>query len=98
MHSLKEDFVIVPFDKAANNVAFICKHFYVLTIIKEINLGFHLSNKDDDKTCTFINNKTKDQIIEEHKFYLSKHKVNLTNHMQHLPVMYWIPKSAQKSN
>ena len=34
LFSLKEDFVIVPIDKAANNVAFICEHFYVLTIIK----------------------------------------------------------------
>ena len=28
LFSLKEDFVIVPTDKAANNVAFIYKHFY----------------------------------------------------------------------
>ena len=34
LSSLKEDFVIVPNDKASNNVAFICKHFYSLTIIK----------------------------------------------------------------
>ena len=33
LFSLKEDFVIVPIDKVANNVAFICKHFYALTII-----------------------------------------------------------------
>ena len=32
MFSLKEDFVIVRIDNAANNVAFICKHFYGLTI------------------------------------------------------------------
>ena len=36
MFFLKEDFVIVPIDKAANNVVFICKHFYALTIIKVI--------------------------------------------------------------
>ena len=40
--SLKEDFVIAPIDKAANNVAFICKHFYALNIIKELNLDCHL--------------------------------------------------------
>ena len=48
MFSLKEDFVIVPIDKAANNVAFICKHFYALTIKKELNLDCHLSNQDDN--------------------------------------------------
>ena len=62
MFSLKEDFVIAPIDKAANNVAFICKHLYVLTIIKELNLDCHLLNQDDNNTCTFINNKTKEYI------------------------------------
>ena len=92
MFSLKEDFVIAPIDKAANNVAFICKHFYALTIIKELNLDYHLSNQNDNNTYTFINNKTKDQIIKEHKLYLSKHNINLANNMQELPVMCWIPK------
>ena len=62
MFSLKEDFVIAPIDKAANNVAFICKHLYVLTIIKELNLDCRLLNQDDNNTCTFINNKTKEYI------------------------------------
>ena len=92
MFSLKEDFVIVPIDKAANNKPFIGKHFYALTIIKELNLDCHLSNQDDSNTYTFINNKTKDQIIKEPKLYLSKHKINLANNMQDLPVTYWILK------
>ena len=35
---------------------------------------------------------TKDQIIAEHKLYPFKHKINLVNNMQDLPVTYWIPK------
>ena len=97
MFSLKEDFVIVPIDKVANNVAFICKHFFALTIIKELNLGCHLSNQDDNNTYTFINNKTKDQIIKEHKLYLSKHKTNLSNNIQDLRVMHWISKMDKSS-
>ena len=92
MFSLKEDFATVLIDKAAKNVAVICTHFYALTIIKELNLNCHLPNQDDNNTYAFINNKTKDQIINEHKLYLSKHKINLINNMQELPVMYWIPK------
>ena len=46
MFTLKEDFAIAPIDKAANNVVFICKHFYVLTIITEVNLDCHLSDQD----------------------------------------------------
>ena len=92
MFSLKEDLVTVPIDYAANNVAFISKHFNALGIIKELNLDCLLSNQDDNNTYTFINNKTKDQIVKEHKLYLSKYKINLTNNMHNLPAMYWIPK------
>ena len=35
--SLKEEFVTVPIDWIANNVAAICKHFNALTVIKELN-------------------------------------------------------------
>ena len=80
----KENLVFVSIDKAANNVAFICKHIYALTIIKELNIDCHLSNQEDNKTYTFINNETNDQRIKEHKFYLSKQKINLTNNMQDL--------------
>ena len=70
--------MIVPTDKAANNVTFICKYFYVSTITKELILDCHLSNQDDNNTYTFINNKTKDQIIKEQNLYLSKYKINCT--------------------
>ena len=45
MLSLTEDFVTVPFDKAANNMIFICKHLYAVTIIKEVNHGIHISTR-----------------------------------------------------
>ena len=63
MFSLKKHFVIIPIDKAAKNMAFICKHFYVLTIINKLNIDCHLSNQGDTNTYTFMTNKTKDQVI-----------------------------------
>ena len=86
--------MILPFEKAANNVAFICKHFYALTIMKELNLDCHVSTQDDNNTYTFISNKTKDQIIKEHKLYLSKHKINIANDTSNVLES----KNAQKSN
>ena len=83
--SLKEDAV------------FICKHFYVLSFIKELNLYCHLSNQDDNNTYSFINNRTKDQLLKEHKLYFSKHKINLVNNMQHFPVMHCISKMHKNS-
>ena len=72
MFTLKEDFVIIPSDKVANKVAFICKYLCTLTVIKELNLDCHLANQDDNHTYTFIDTKTGDQIIAKHKLYLSK--------------------------
>ena len=92
MFSIKEDGIIPAIDKTANNVAFICNHLYALTITKELNLDCHLSNQDDNNTYTFRNNKTEKKIIKEHKLYLSKYKIDLTNNMQDLPVIYRIPK------
>ena len=43
-----------------------CMYIY----IKELNLDCHLSNQDDNNTYTFINNKTKDQIIIKYKLNL----------------------------
>ena len=34
METLHKDFVLVPIDKASNNVAIICKKFYVQVILK----------------------------------------------------------------
>ena len=49
-----EEHFAVPIDKATNNVIFIFKHCYALTIIKELNLGCYLSNQDDNNTYKFI--------------------------------------------
>ena len=59
MLPLKRDFVVVPLEKAANNVAFICQHFSAFTIITELDLDCHLSNQDENNNYAFINNKLK---------------------------------------
>lgn len=63
MFSLIEEFVDVPSDKAANNLDFICQSFYVSAIINELNLDSQLSNQENNKIHTFINNDTRDKKI-----------------------------------
>ena len=60
MFSIYEDFAIVP-----NDVAFICKYFYALSNIKELNFEHYFSEQDDTSNYAFINNKTKGPIINE---------------------------------
>ena len=81
----------VSIDKVDDNVNFICKHFYIITITRKLNLDCHLSNQADN-TYKYLNHKTKQQIIKEYKSYLSKHQMNLLINMQYLPPTYWIPK------
>ena len=88
---LQNDFVIVPIDKAANNIAFICKQHYADTIFSELNYSQILSNNSPSDTYEFIT-KSPSDIIQEHRSTLSKHELKMEEGMNCLPSMYWIPK------
>ena len=45
---LHDDFVLVPADKAANNVTVVCKRYYIETLIKE--LGINTTNISPNST------------------------------------------------
>ena len=90
MMHLKDKFVIVPIDKATNNIAFICKQFYAKVIIKELSFPNIVNN--NETTYHQVNNLNKELIIQEHKRYLKQLKIDLKHNMESLPSMYWIPK------
>ena len=50
LKELHSNFVFVPIDKAANNVAVICKRLYALPIAKELGLN---SGNSNDQNGTF---------------------------------------------
>ena len=63
---------MVPIDKAANNVAFVCKRFYAQVLLKELGLiGSSTS------TYTKIDQLTPADIIAQHQTEL-KDKFNIT--------------------
>ena len=47
LNQIHKNFVVLQIDKVANNVALLCKHFYVSVITKELGLG------NNDKTSTY---------------------------------------------
>ena len=85
---LHDKYVIVPIDKACNNVAFICKRFYASILLNELGL-----NGQRSPTYDYITDVTSDDIIKSHNDEL-KQKFNLSigNNMKLLPDIYWIPK------
>ena len=86
LQNLHSKFVLVPIDKAANNVCIICKKFYIEVILKEIgilgpgNPTYHISDS------------SKDEIIQNNTNFTRKLKLNPTEKDYNLPCMYWIPK------
>lgn len=90
---LHKNYVVTVADKAANNLVFICKHYYLNVLCNELNY-FH--NNTSNTTYQLINTDL-NTIINKHKNYLNSlpnistcnfNKYNSDN----LPFIYWIPK------
>ena len=80
-HSL--NCVLVPIDKASNNVAFICKQFYALVISKELQYHNNFNNNHvESNTNKLITNSTKEEIIEAHKTFLAKYSIKLNKNIE----------------
>ena len=90
LREIHNKFVLVPIDKAANNIAFICKRFYASVIVKE--LGLQNINSANSSTYESLNIDIAD-IMKSHKDTLTEEfNINIDHSMELLPTMYWIPK------
>ena len=63
LRRLHDDFVLVPADKAANNVIIVCKWYYIETLIKE--LGINTTNISPNSTYT-PSTDSSDEILKSH--------------------------------
>ena len=72
LKDLQKDFVFVPTDKASNNIAVVCKRFYVEQSMKELDIFLHSSTKKEaDKTYVPVVNEDLSSLIRR-QFYESK--------------------------
>ena len=88
LSELQSKYVMVPIDKAANNIAFVCKRYYALVILKELGLiGTSTS------TYTSIDDITPEDIIQKHRNELKQqYDIIVEDNMFTLPDIYWLPK------
>ena len=63
LRRLHDDFVLVPADKAANNVTVVCKRYYIETLIKE--LGINTTNISPNSTY-ISSTDSFDEILKSH--------------------------------
>ena len=82
LKNLQEKYVFVPVDKAANNVAIICKKFYLQVLQDEIVNSQNFAPSPSSS----------DNLMLEHKQFLEKIGITLDSDNVKLPYLYWLPK------
>ena len=90
LRHLHSKFVLVPIDKAANNIAFVCKRYYVEVILKEIGV------LDTASDTYFRSDFLKNEIINANVEYSKSLKLEVTEKEKDLPIMYWTPKKHKQ--
>ena len=87
--NLHSNFVVTPIDKANGNVAFICRRYYALTIVKELGLD----NKNLSSTYCRVPNNLGPEIIKKNIEDLKNiYNIEVGEDQNLLPHMYWLPK------
>ena len=95
LEELHKHFVLVPTDKASNNIAIVCKKFYIEQSLKELGIFHDISSKQKDGGTYMKVDKDPKSIINRHKRYM-KSQLNIDGVTEKFPFLYWIPKMHKK--
>ena len=87
LSKIHDKFVVVPADKAPNNIIFICKKHYIDCLMTELGIGGSRGNPT--YTATTL---SKEEIIDNHKSVLASFGLFTKAVDCDLPSLYWIPK------
>ena len=86
LEDLQKQFVLVPIDKAANNIAFVCKSFYIKRILDEVGVSDLPSS-----TYKFCN-KDVQKVIYDNVQVCERFGLKVEEGFEKLPIIYWMPK------
>ena len=86
LSEIHDKFVIVPIDKASNNVAIICKRFYIQKLLSEVGVP---GNSSPTYKLSEIDPST---VINNNELLCDKYGMTLEERLRTLPFMYWLPK------
>ena len=88
LSSLHDKYVIVPADKASNNIVFVCKSYYFECLIKELGINNNTSSNTTYKPTSF----DKDEILANHRSIMTSLSIPSGKESEDLPYLYRIPK------
>ena len=80
LNNLHSKFVLVPADKAGNNVIVVCKKYYLEVVIKELS-----------STSTYRKVDCID-VVSRHLKYMRSNGIDVCKLHEQLPSFYWLPK------
>ena len=86
---LKSKYVLVPADKAGNNIVSVCKYYYIHSLMEELGI-----NSGTNLNSTYVTqDRTVDEIIQTHASTLEDvFDIKVQEREKNLPQIYWIPK------
>ena len=89
MRRLHDDFVLVPADKAANNVTVVCKKYYIERLIKELGIN----TISISRNSTYIPSADSlDEILKSHCKFIESVGLEMSEEGKNLNYLYWTPK------
>jgi hypothetical protein len=88
LSSLHDKYVIVPANKASNNIVCVCKSHYFECLIKELGINSNTSSNTTYKPTSF----DKDEILANHRSFMTSLSIPSGKNSEDLPYLYWIPK------
>ena len=89
LHRLHTNYVLVPADKAANNVIVVCKKYYIdILVLKQLGINYVNSNNP-----TYIPmGDSFETIVKSHNNFFMSVGLEMSEEDQNLPYLYWTPK------
>ena len=88
LHKLHANYVLVPADKAANNVIIVSKTYYIDTLVKELRI-----NNVNINNQTYIPiDDSFETTVKSHNQFITSGGLEMSDEDQNLPYLYWTPK------
>ena len=87
LEDFQKRFVLVPADKASNNILVVCKKYYLDVVLKELNTNNGTSPQTYAPCSDHV-----EHLIAEHEDFLTRQNIRIPTDMKQLPGFYWLPK------
>ena len=88
LSSLHDKYVIVPADKASNNIVFVYKSYNFECILNELGIKSNISSNTTYKPTSF----NKDEILANYRSFMTSLSIPPGKESGDLSYLYWIPK------